>query len=231
MGNPELVNTDIHNIDFKYSHYFSDTENIKAGLFYKYLDKPIEDVMVPSSSLPIYSFDNADYATLYGFELDGRKSFLFIDKLLKNYFISGNLSLIDSEVVLRKEQEATYTNNYRQLQGLSETVVNISLSYETKQRSATLSYNKMGERIRKVGMIDYDAGESGEPSRYPDYIEAPPAVLDFVWIEKLDFGMSLKAKIGNILDEETLWYQGSKDNITNRFKKGQTYSLSASYKY
>ncbi|QFR50149.1 TonB-dependent receptor plug domain-containing protein [Sulfurimonas lithotrophica] len=231
MGNPNLVNTDIENFDLKYSHYFSDTENIKTGLFYKDLDKPIEDVMKPSSSLPIYSFDNADNAVLYGIEFDGRKKLSFIYHKLINYFISGNLSYTKSDVTLRKEQESTYTNNHRELQGLSKIVINISLSYERKDRSATLSYNKMGERIRKVGMIDYDGGEGELPSMYPDYMEDPAAVVDFVWIEKLDFGMGLKVKFGNILDKETVWFQGSKDNVTNRFKKGRTFSVSASYRY
>lgn len=226
LGNPNLVNTDIYSFDLKYSHYYSDSENIKLGLFFKFLDKPIEDVMVPSSSLPIYSYDNADTATLYGLEVDGRKSFAFIDDMFKNYFISGNFSYTESEVILRAEQEDIYSTNYRELQGLSKIIVNLSLSYESKNRSTTLSYNKMGKRIRKVGMFD-----PGTNSNFPDYYEDPAAVLDFVWVEKFDSGMSIKAKVGNILDGETQWYQGTTRNITNSFKKGQTYSISASYKY
>ncbi|MEA1982521.1 MAG: carboxypeptidase-like regulatory domain-containing protein, partial [Campylobacterota bacterium] len=34
-GNPDLVHTDISSYDLKYSHYFSDTENINLGVFYK----------------------------------------------------------------------------------------------------------------------------------------------------------------------------------------------------
>lgn len=222
IGNPDLVPTEIANIDLKFSHYFSDTENIKLGLFYKYLDKPIEDVMLPSSSLPIYSFDNADYATLYGIEIDGRKNFDFIYSGLKNYYISGNFSYTESEVTLRAEQESTYSTNKRQLQGLSPVVVNISLGYERADRSAIVSYNKMGERIRKVGMID-------DGDAFPDYYEVPPAVLDFVWIEKFDDSISIRAKLGNLLDEETIWKQGSR--VTNSFKDGRTFSLKASYKY
>jgi hypothetical protein len=222
IGNPDLSSTEITNIDLKFSHYFSDTENIKLGLFYKYLDKPIEDVMLPSSSLPIYSFDNADFATLYGIEIDGRKNLDFIYAALKNYYISGNFSYTESEVTLKKEQEAIYSTNNRQLQGLSPTVVNLSLGYERRDRSATLSYNKMGKRIRKVGMID-------DGDAFPDYYEVPPAILDFVWIEKFNNSISLRAKLGNLLDEETVWKQGNR--VTNSFKKGRTFSLKASYRY
>lgn len=222
VGNPELKNTNIYSIDLKYSHFFSDTENIKFGLFYKLLDKPIEDVQIPSSSLPIYSFDNADSATLYGFEVDGRKELDFISSMLNGYFISGNFSYTDSDVTLRKEQEAIYTNNHRQLQGLSQTVLNFSCGYETSERSAVFSYNQMGERIRKVGMID-------DIERFPDIYEFPASVLDFVWMEKFTPSFSGQLKLQNILDEETIWKQGGR--VTNRYKLGQNFSFGITYKY
>ena len=224
QGNPNLTNTDIFNYDLKYSHYFSSTENINLGLFYKYLDNPIEDTQERSSSLPIYSYANADYATLYGFEIDGRKSLSVFSHTLTNFFISGNFSYTKSEVTLTKEQEALYTSNGRELQGLSPTVVNLAFSYETKERDITLAYNKMGERIRRIGII-----YAGDP--YPDYYEVPPQMLDFIWIERFHKNLILKLKLKNLLDEETIWYQGSKDNITNRFKNGRTFSFGVSYKY
>lgn len=224
QGNPELENTNIYNIDLKYSHYFSDSENIKAGFFYKYLDKPIEDIMIESSSLPIYSYANSKSAEMYGFEIDGRKSFDFVDNRLSDYFFSGNFSYTDSDVTLEAEQEETYTSNHRQLQGLSQTVLNASLAYEKEDRTVTLSYNKMGERIRKVGLA-----KSGTVLKYPDNIEIPPQLLDFVWIEKFDNDISTKLKVGNILDDETIWKQG--DNIIQRFKKGQTVSIGISKKF
>ena len=222
VGNPNLKNTDIYSLDLKYSHYISDTENIKLGLFYKILKNPIEDVMLPSSSLPIYSFDNADKANLYGIEIDGRKNFDFLGDKYSNYYISGNFSYTESKVALRDEQIATYSTNNRQLQGLSNIVINTSLGYDGEERNIALSYNKMGERIRKVGLID--AGD-----RYPDNFEIPPQLLDFVWTEKFDHDINVKLKVGNILDDETVWKQGS--NVTKKFKKGQTFSIGISAKF
>lgn len=220
-GNPELVNTDIYSFDLKYSHDFSDTENIKGGVFFKYLDKPIEDVMELSSGIPRYTFENADSATLYGIEIDGRKNLGFLHETLDNYFISGNFSYTDSEVTLRPEQEEELSTNHRQLQGLSQTVVNATLSYEKENRTVALSYNKMGERIRKVGVID-------DIYALPDHYEIPPHLLDLVWIEKLG-DYSLKFKAGNLLDDEIVWTQG--DRITKQFKTGTTFDFSVSYKY
>ncbi|UCM99703.1 carboxypeptidase-like regulatory domain-containing protein [Sulfurimonas sp. SWIR-19] len=223
-GNPDLKNTDITNYDLRFSHYFSSTENVTFGTFYKYLDKPIEDVLLPTSSLPRYSYANADYATLYGIELDGRKNLDFIANSFKRWYFSGNFSYTKSEVNLTPQQQELYTTNKRELQGLSPTVVNVTVGYEKKDRSVTLSYNKMGERIRKVGMID--AGE-----RYPDHYEVPPQIVDFVWIEKFKNHIALRLRLKNLLDEETIWYQGSRSNVTKRFRTGRFYSFSFSYKY
>ncbi len=228
IGNPALENTNIYSLDLKYSHYMSDSENIKVGLFFKYLDKPIEDVMIPSSSLPIYSFDNAESAILYGVEIDGRKNLDSLGRDFANYYVSGNFSYTESDVTLRDEQLATFSTNHRELQGLSKIVMNTTLGYDSENRNVALSYNKMGERIRKVGLIDEYA--------YPDNYETPPQILDLTWKENLgdleEYGLndiSMKFKVGNILDDETVWRQGSK--ITKRFKDGQTFSIGISSKF
>ena len=221
-GNPNLVSTNIYNADLKYSHYISGSENIKAGLFFKYLDKPIEDTAIPSSSLPEYSFDNSDSAILYGIEIEGRKKLDIIKEGLEDYYISGNMSYTESEVTLREDQIDTFTTNNRQLQGLSNLVINTTLGYDTKQRSITLSYNQMGERIRKIGLKD-DSGNE------PDNIEIPASIMDFVWIENINKKTKVSFKAKNLLDPETVWEKGGL--TTKKFKTGRAFSVSASYKF
>jgi len=221
VGNPELVNTLIYNLDLKYSYFFSESEAVKLGLFYKYMDKPIEDVMLPSTSLPIYSFANTDSATLYGFEIDGRKNFDFVNPTWSNYYVSGNFSYNYSEVTLTEEQREIFTSDNRALQGLSPYVVNLTLGYETQTRSALLNLNHMAERIRKVGVID-------GPDRELDQYEEPATLLDFVWIEKFnyEYDFEVKVKAGNILNEEVIWRQG--EGVTRKFKTGRTLSMKIS---
>ena len=224
VGNPELVNTIIYNFDLKYSYFFSDSENVKLGLFYKYMDNPIEDVMLPSTSLPIYSFANTEEATLYGFEIDGRKNFDFINPKWSNYYISGNFSYNASEVKLTEEQKDIFTSDNRALQGLSPFVVNLTLGYETETRSALLNLNHMDERIRKVGVID-------GPDRELDQYEAPATLLDFVWTEKFKYvyDFEVRMKAGNLLDDEVVWRQG--EGITRKFKNGRTLSMKISAEF
>ncbi len=224
MGNPDLINTIIYSYDLKYSYFFSETENIKAGIYYKTMQDPIEDVMLPTSSLPIYSFINADTATLYGFELDGRKNLDFIDPRLMHYYIAGNFSYNVSEVSLKEDQKKFLTTDKRDLQGLSPYVVNLTLGYDNGTRSVSLNYNYMAKRIRKVGVID-------GPDHMPDQYEQPPALLDLVWIEKFHYGYDFEVgvKLGNILDDETVW---SVDGLpTRKFKRGRTASVKVSAKF
>jgi len=232
-GNPNLVYTDIYNLDLKYSYFFSDVDNLQFGLFYKYLDNPIEDILIPSSSLEIYSFDNSDYAHLYGFEVAGRKSLDFFSPYIsndmqkyigapKNYYFAGNFSYTESIVYLREDQLATFTTNERQLQGLSPYVVNLTFGYDNEKRNMALSYNKMDTRLRKVGLVD-------GPERYPDYYEIPPHLLDFVWQERFDSGLSAKLIVGNILDDPIIWTQGGQ--MIKAFTTGQTVNFSASYQF
>lgn len=224
VGNPELVNTLIYNLDLKYSYFFSAEENVKLGLFYKYMDKPIEDVMLPSSSLPIYSFANTDMATLYGFEIDGRKNLDMIHSNLASYYVSGNFSYNYSEVTLTEEQKNIFTSESRGLQGLSPYVINLTAGYEVEKRSVLLNLNHMAERIRKVGVID-------GPDKEEDQYEIPPTLLDFVWIEKFDYGYDFQVKVqaGNILNEEVVWMQG--DGVTRKFKMGRTLGMKIEAKF
>ncbi|MEA3434330.1 MAG: carboxypeptidase-like regulatory domain-containing protein [Campylobacterota bacterium] len=230
VGNPNLLNTIIYNFDLKYSYFFSDRENIKLGLFYKYMQDPIEDVMLPSSSLPIYSFSNTESATLYGFEIDGRKNLDFIKTDWESlnidwskYYISGNFSYNFSEVSLTEEQKEIFTSDKRALQGLSPFVINLTFGYEDETRSVLLNLNHMDERIRKVGVIDL--------IHYPDQYEVPPTLLDLVWIEKFNYGydFEFKLKAGNILNDETIWKEG--EGVTRKFKKGRTLGMKISTEF
>ncbi len=224
IGNPELVNTIMYNLDLKYSYFISDDEFIKLGLYYKYMEDPIEDVKLYSTALPIYSFANTEEATLYGIEIDGRKNLDFLGKAWVNYYLSGNFSYNKSEVTLTAEQETQFTSNYRPLQGLSPYVANLTFGYDSDDRSVALNFNYMDERIRKVGIIAF-----GVPQQ--DQYETPPMLLDLVWSEKFEYGypFELKFKVGNILDDEVVWKEG--DKVTRTYKDGRTLDLKISTKF
>lgn len=227
-GNPDLIETDIQSLDFQYGHYFNDTDNITASIFYKHMDNPIEDVRAFSTStLDKFSFENSSAADLAGIELSWYKELGFIHAYAKNLTFFGNYTYIDSTVTLTEEQKAKFVTVERGLQGLSPQVINLALTYQDKERSVNISYNKMSERLMRVAL------KNGDVILGLDDYEEPPHLVDFTWIEKFrwdaigtDIDMSFKVK--NILDGETVWRQ--KDKTTLRYKTGSTYSLTFSAK-
>ncbi len=223
IGNPNLTSTDIMNLDARYEHYYSPTESWSTALFYKDLDNPIEDVSVPSTSLPVYSYANTDSATLIGVELDIYKNFDFISKNMKYFFMSGNFTYTHSDVSLSQEQREQYTTDHRALQGLSPMVFNATLGYDNSDgRSINFAYNKMSERIRKVGL-------KNGAQEHPDQYEIPPGILDFTWQERIMDGMDMQFKARNLIDGDIVWTEG--DNVVKRYKVGRAYELSLSYKF
>jgi len=223
VGNPNLVHTDITNYDLRYEHYFSTTESFSIAGFYKNLINPIEDVALPSTSLPIYSYTNTQNADLFGIETDIYKKLDFLHDDLDLFYISNNISYTYSDVTLSDLQTQLYTTNHRELQGLSPLVINASFGYDNEDgRIVNLSYNYMSKRLRKVGL-------KNGIQEYPDQYEIPPHILDFTYQEKISNSVDIKLKARNLLDGETVWEEGT--NVVKEYKIGQSYEISMSYKY
>jgi TonB-dependent receptor len=223
IGNPNLTHTDIDSVDGRYEHYISPRETLSGALFYKQLKNPIEDTQQATTSLPIYSFMNSQKADLAGIELDGNLFLGVLDSALDDFYVSGNYTYIYSNVTVAPEMEAFLTSNNRPLQGLSPQIVNMSIGYDdTTDRSITLSYNKMAERLMRLGL------KNGTQA-IPDDYEIPPHLLNLVWIEKFENGLKLSVKFDNLIDDKTQWQQDGK--ISRSYKMGRSVSIGASYKY
>jgi len=227
-GNPDLIETDIQSYDLQYGYYFNDTDNITASLFYKHMKNPIEDVReFTTSTLDKFSFENSEQADLSGIELSWYKNLGFISDYADNFTFFGNYTYIESAVTLTEEQKAKYVTTERGLQGLSPEVINLALSYQDKERSLNISYNKMSERLMRVAL------KNGTTILGLDDYETPPDLVDFTWIEKFQWksigtDIDMTFKIKNLLDSETVWRQGSK--VSLQYKEGTSYSLSFSAK-
>ncbi len=229
-GNPDLVETDIKNIDARYEYYFNATDLVSFALFYKDMKNPIEDTRLDTTgTIPRFSFHNADSAELAGYELSWYKHLDFISDSLDNLIFSGNYTHIESAIELTPEQKATLVTQERELQGLSPNVINLAMTYEDEDnRVVTLSYNKMDERLMRVAI------KNGTVILGLDDYEIPPDLVDLTWIEKfkvdsLDTNMALTFKAKNLLDDETVWTQGGKTTLV--YKTGRSYSLSLSAKF
>ncbi len=219
IGNPDLVQTEIQNVDLRYEYYFSPTEIFAASLFYKKFKTPIERITIPGT-LDVVSFANADGATNYGAEIEVFKYFDFMaDTWLgrrfgeefswESFFIGANYAWIDSEIELG-ESQSIQTNEVRPLQGQSRYLVNLQLGYQSPagDREATLLFNRFGRRISQVGT-------SGAPDIYEESVNQ----LDFVYSHNFAPDWAWKLRLRNLLDPNVEYSQGGL--VTREFKRGR----------
>lgn len=228
QGNPNLLRTKIANLDLRYELYPRAGEVFTAGVFFKKFDDPIEQLFnegVGGSST--FSYQNAKNATVYGVEVEMRKKLDMTDAL-KNFTLQANGSLIKSEV-----KDATLGID-RTLQGQSPYMINLGLLYDLEKAgfTATLLYNRIGERIYLVGDISAGSGS-------PDILEAPRNLVDFQMSKKvLKSKGELRFNISDLFNTVQYFYQNvgtkysfQKGSDAYRFTRqtGTTFSLTFNY--
>lgn len=179
--NMGLESSIIDSYDVKLEWFPGAGDIISIGGFYKYFDKPAEFYAVNDVSgtdnLYVYT-NNSDWGKIRGLEIEVRKSLGFIAPavaLLKDITLSGNLTLLKSEVqsrILRYEtdKQGKQTSYYeymkykRPLYGQVPTVVNGGLSYTGKHLGLNLVFNYMGYKTFITGndpnLVEYERPRS-----------------------------------------------------------------------
>lgn len=219
-GNPDAVPTDITNLDIKAEWVFGNGDNFSATLFHKDLDNPIEYFQVEGSEDSIRAVIlNSSSGETKGIEFEWMKNLEFLGRTASQFYISGNITLSDSEIDLG-DINVSATNRNRPLSGASDEVINIQLGFDSDdgKHTATLAYNVFGERI-------YTAGTGEEPDSY----EQPFDALDFSYAYYPTDSIVLKAKIRNVLDESITIKKGSIDVYEEDV--GRSFSISAKYNF
>jgi hypothetical protein len=217
-GNPELVQTRIHNADVRAEWFASDLDVFAISGFYKRFTDPIEQVIVSAGG--DVSFANAPLATTVGAELEARTSLARLHPSLSPLRLWTNLTLIRSRVELAPDQLGPQTSAERPLQGQSPVVVNLGLGYEHAPSAfeATALYNLFGRRVDEVG---FDS--------LPDVYERPMHRVDVTASKGMAHGMTLKLGATNLLDEDIVLEQG--DLTVLRYKPGVGFSAALEWSY
>lgn len=222
IGNADLKRTLVSNYDFRYEYYPSGGELLSATVFYKEFNNPIEQVLIASSSLePIRSYRNADKATSYGLELEGRKKLDFISDILSGFAVTANYSLLSSEIKLAG---GGFQAGTRPLQGQAKYIVNTGLFYENELLglNASLTYNRIGEKLAKVGYAGIG-----------DVTELPRDQVDISVTKKLYMGFSLKLTVRDLLAQDQQFEQETAfgKKITERNFRDRGISATLSYQW
>lgn len=103
-GNPFLVNAAIKNYDIRAEYYFARDQFLTLGLFYKEMDRPIEEINNRSGDTPRTEFINVPSAELWGLEIEYEQvlpigAWLGYDWLQNGDFtVKTNYTWSDSEV-------------------------------------------------------------------------------------------------------------------------------------
>lgn len=234
-GSPLLQSSTMTHVDFRWEWYREDGNNLSVAVFYKDIENPIETVELPSvgGATPQLMTTNGSSGEITGIEFEFLQDFNFID--VNNWFMSGNITLSDSEVDLGADQTDSLielqienagfdfvdnfvTNNKRRLIGHSEWVANLQLGYDSDDgnHAASIVYNVFGPRIIVPGArTAQDAEEESFHS------------LDVVYTFYPSFNSTLKFKVKNVLNEDKEITQ----NELTKWSKEVGTSLDISYSY
>ncbi|MDX2168475.1 MAG: carboxypeptidase regulatory-like domain-containing protein [Deltaproteobacteria bacterium] len=245
LGNENLVQTDITNWDLRWEWFFTPLELVSLGFFYKDLKNPIELAALVETSSYIDFFVNAQDATVWGFEMEGRKNFDFLVPYaaqvhwlealapsLADLQLEINASLIQSEVTGIEDpvREITVTNSSRPLLGMPPFSVNASLAYaDNDYGTFRLLYRTVGRTIAAAG-TDVQPDDPG--GALPDIYKERRDSLDFIWITEFsafDTPLTGKAGVENILNDD---YRQTQGNVTiEKYRTGATFVFGLAYKF
>lgn len=220
QGNVDLKRAIITNYDLRYEYYPNPGELLAVGLFYKSFNDPIEQVLISSSGFePTRSFQNAEKANNYGLEVELRKSFDFINNDLQPLSFVGNISLIKSEINISSNG---FQESSRPLQGQADYIINLGLYYDDLYTgiSTSIIYNKVGERISKVGF-----------NNLGDVIEKPRDQIDFSISKKFFENLGIKLTVKDLLAQDRTFIQKSPsgDKVAEKIIIGRDVTLGLSY--
>ncbi|HTI11634.1 MAG TPA: TonB-dependent receptor [Puia sp.] len=188
-GNPYLNHTVSDNYDIRYEWYPREDEQLFAGIFYKKLANPIENIYVDGIT---YQPQNLGDATDYGAELAFTRYF-------GNIGITGNYTYLHSAISSPKSfynlttgYINTDTLQKRTLQGQTDHTLNLSLLYRNKKRDlfAELAFQYTG---RSIGLVYLIYGY--------DYYQQPQSNLAFSAEKELkNRHFTLFTKANNLLN-------------------------------
>ena len=214
-GNPNLTRALIQNYDVRWELFNGGRGILAASAFYKNFDDPIERV-ISAGAQPLATFQNADSARNFGFEVEAGRN------LGEHFFLNANYTYVDSEVTLAPEARSVQTSQNRPLAGQSNNLFNLIGETTWGGFQARVLFNYFGDRIA-------DVGANGAP----DIVEEGRETLDVVLIQRIN-RLNVRLSFENLTDPDFLWTQGLEGRLTEQqrvFKLGRTVGLTFGYSF
>jgi outer membrane receptor protein involved in Fe transport len=218
QGNPNLVRAKVQNTDFRWEWFPGGNRLLAASFFHKDFDNPIEVTILPSNDLR-QTFINAAGARNIGFEIEGRTTLSVISPRLREWFVGGNYTFVDSNIRIRPQDSILLTSRNRPLIGTSRHIFNVLTEWKKPRwrSESRLDFNYVGRRVTDVGTFGV-----------PDIYQEPLTLVDFSYRFYLDESgkYSIRFTGENLADNHYHWTQGE---FTQRsFRLGRTFTVGLS---
>jgi len=233
LGNIDLVDTDIYNVDLRWEYYLPGGQMFSASTFYKHFTNPIEmtafDATAPSSFTP----RNVGNAQLAGLELELRQNLSILSPSLQSLNFNINTTFVHSQVNMTEgefqgrllaQRDGEQIKDTRQMVGQSPYLINAGLNFKNEKTEANVSYNVQGKRLSIVGIANV-----------PDVYENPFHSLNFRVARTMGVEDRMKLSLGvkNLLDSsKRKQYESfnASSQLFENFNLGRTISVGLSYR-
>ncbi|MCC2599241.1 TonB-dependent receptor [Sphingobacterium sp. FBM7-1] len=233
VGNQYLYASDNYNLDLKWEMFPSDGELYSIAAFGKYIENPINEIIVSSTANDVSYANTGEKGYVYGIEIEAKKYLMNLsnDKLSIgfNTAIMKTDQKFDPEKVFKETQgliNIDPTSVSSKFTGASDFIVNADLSYlksfdATRSLTATLLYNYYSDKLNAIG-----TGGRG------NLVDKGLGTLDFVLKSKLTRHLGIDLAARNILNPSFERWQQNVDPIkVLSYKRGAFFSLGVNYKF
>ena len=238
FGNPFLYNSTDYNFDLKWEYFPKNGEVISVTGFGKYIQNPINEIIVASATNDISWANSGEKATGIGAEVEVRKNLFTRENTTTNQKTNLNLGVnvsylntnqdLDAAKVNRETNgtiTAFFTEKNSRLTGASDLLANVDLGFskdfsEEKSLSATLAAAYFSDRVYSLGS-----------SRKGNLVDSEVITLDFVFKFKFNKNLGIGFNAKNLLDPTIERKQEIQNVIVDSYKKGRNFSLSMKYTF
>lgn len=215
-GNPDLERARLDNYDLRVEAFPGLDEVLAAGVFYKRLDRPIEQVIRGGTPL-VLTPENSESGRNFGVELEARAGLGRVWAPLAPFSLTANASFISSRVRI-KQLVSRLGSEEHPLQGQADHLVNVALSYGAPSGGdLTLLLNSTGRRLRGLGVEEL-----------PDVYLEPSTSLDAtLTLTPFTKGLRLKLAGKNLLDPAVRQTQGGR--VVSEYRAGRSASIALAF--
>lgn len=218
FGNSGVTPATLTNYDLRAEWFWNSGDSLTVSLFYKDIENPIEFFETTASDTTVArEIVNAASAEVYGVEFEVLKDLGSVADFLSPFFIQGNITLQDSEIVAGAQADAP-TNDTRELTNASPWIVNMIVGYDSMdaRHSATIAYNAFDDRL-------FVAGRNGAPDGFEQTRHSINATYFFYPTDNL----TVQLKASNLLDDPISIEREGVETLNE--KVGRTFSLSVQW--